>query len=758
MLHSLRKIIQAVSAAEDLDSALKLVVHQVRRAMRTDVCSIYLHFPQTDNYVLMASEGLNQASIGQACLPSGKGLVGLVGLKSETINLKRAAEHPNFHYVQETGEEAFSSFLGVPIIHHRKVLGILVVQQRDERQFDTEEEAMLITLSAQLAGFIAHAEATGGGLRHDTLADGESLDLHYEGVGGSAGVAIGHVAVIAPPADLDKVPDRKCRNAETEVEAFQTALEAVRRKIKIISRTLARNLKNQEQELFEVYMRMLDDNALAGEVIQHIRQGQWAQGSLRRVVQQHIRAFEAMEDPYLRERASDIRDLGRRILAELQQTNTEVRKFEDATVLVAEEVTAAMLVEVPSDKLKAIISTLGSNHSHAAILARSMGIPTIMGAVDFPYRRMEGQEVVIDGYMGRIFLNPSQDLRRQYEQAIAEEDSFTKELEILRNVPAQTRDGHIVPLLVNTSLPLDVSRSLDQGAEGVGLYRTEVPFMIKEHFPSEDEQTDCYRTQLQGFAPLPVTMRTLDIGGDKNLPYFPIKEDNPFLGWRGIRVTLDHPEIFLVQIRAMLKASEGLDNLRIMLPMITHVSEIDESIRWIDQAFSELCEEGYNLVRPPIGVMVEVPAAVYQAKHIAQRVDFMSVGSNDLTQYILAVDRDNPQVADLYHTMHPAVLMALQHVVDAAKVADIPVSLCGELAGDPAGALLLMGMGYESLSMNAASLPKVKSIIRNFTLTQAQEMLQQALEQPGADGVQQVIQDNLKAAGLTRLHSRYLGN
>ena len=758
MLHNLRKIIQAVSSAEDLQSALKIVVHHVRRAMRTDVCSIYLHFPQTDNYVLMASEGLNQASIGRAFLSSGKGLVGLVGLKAETINLKRAADHPNFHYVQETGEEAFSSFLGVPIVHHRKVLGILVVQQREERQFGADEEAMLITLSAQLAGFIAHAEATGGGLRLDALADDASLDLHYEGVSGSGGVAIGHVAVISPPADLDKVPDRRCRNPEEEVEAFQTALEAVRRKIKIISRTLARNLKNQEQELFEVYMRMLDDNALAGEVIQHIRQGQWAQGSLRRVVQQHIRAFEAMEDPYLRERASDIRDLGRRILAELQQTNTQVRTFEDATVLVAEEVTAAMLAEVPAHKLKAIISTLGSNNSHAAILARSMGIPTIMGAVDFPYRRMEGVEVVIDGYMGRIFLNPSQDLRRQYEQAIAEEASFTKELEILRNVPAQTRDHHIVPLLVNTSLPLDVSRSLDQGAEGVGLYRTEVPFMIKERFPSEEEQTDCYRTQLQGFAPLPVTMRTLDIGGDKNLPYFTIKEDNPFLGWRGIRVTSDHPEIFLVQIRAMLKASVGLDNLRIMLPMITHVNEIDESIRWIDQAFSELCEEGYQLVRPPIGVMIEVPAAVYQARHIAERVDFISVGSNDLTQYILAVDRDNPAVADLYHTMHPAVLMALQQVVIAAKAAAIPVSLCGELAGDPAGALLLMGMGYDSLSMNAASLPKVKSVIRNFNLSQAQEMLQQALQQAGADGVQQVIRDHLEAAGLTRLHSRYVGH
>ena len=758
MLHSLRKIIQTVSAAEDLQSALKLVVHHVRRAMRTDVCSIYLYFPQTDNYVLMASEGLNQASIGKAFLPSGKGLVGLVGLKAETINLTRAAEHPNFYYVQETGEEAFNSFLGVPIVHHRKVLGILVVQQRDERQFGTDEEAMLITLSAQLAGFIAHAEATGGGLRQDTLADDESLDLHYEGVSGSGGVAIGHIAVIAPPADLDKVPDRRCRNPEEQVEAFQTALEAVRRKIKIVSRTLARNLKNQEQELFEVYMRMLDDNALAGEVIQHIRQGQWAQGSLRRVVQQHIQAFEAMEDPYLRERASDIRDLGRRILAELQQTNTEVREFEDSTVLVAEEVTAAMLAEVPAHKLKAIISTLGSNNSHAAILARSMGIPTVMGAVDFPYRRMEGLEVVIDGYMGRIFLNPSQDLRHQYEQAIVEEASFTKELEILRDVPAQTRDSHTIPLLVNTSLPLDVSRSLAQGAEGVGLYRTEVPFMIKERFPSEEEQTDSYRTQLQGFAPLPVTMRTLDIGGDKNLPYFTIKEDNPFLGWRGIRVTLDHPEIFLVQIRAMLKASEGLDNLRIMLPMITHVNEIDESIRWINQAYAELCEEGYQLVRPPIGVMIEVPAAVYQARHIAERVDFISVGSNDLTQYILAVDRDNPAVADLYHTMHPAVLMALQQVVTAAKAAAIPVSLCGELAGDPAGALLLMGMGYDSLSMNAASLPKVKSVIRNFTLSQSQAMLQQALQQVCADGVQGVIRDNLKAAGLTRLHSRYVGN
>ncbi len=516
---------------------------------------------------------------------------------------------------------------------------------------------------------------------------------------------------------------------------------------------LARSLKDQEHELFEVYMRMLDDNALAGEIIARIREGQWAQGALKYVIRQHVQAFEIMDDPYLRERATDIRDLGRRVLAELQQTQTQARTYADATVLVAEEVTATMLAEVPVDKLQAIVSIRGSSNSHAAILARSMGIPTVMGAVDFPYTRMEGREIIIDGHLGHIYVNPSADLYHHYEQVIIEEANFSKELEVLRDLPAETRDGHTVSLLVNTSLPIDVSRSLEQGAEGVGLYRTEVPFMIKEHFPSEQEQIDCYRTQLEGFAPRPVTMRTLDIGGDKSLPYFPIEEDNPFLGWRGIRVTLDHPEIFLVQIRAMLKANEGLNNLQILLPMVTHVSEVDEALTLIDQAYQEILEEGCQVDKPPVGVMIEVPAAVYQASQLAAKVDFISVGSNDLTQYLLAVDRDNPQVADLYHALHPAVLAALQQIVDAGKMANIPVSLCGELASDPAGALLLMAMGYDTLSMNAAGLPKVKSALRNFTLQQAQTMLQDALAKSNSDQVEELVKESMEAAGLNRLHS-----
>ena len=754
MLTSIKKITQKVAAAESLQAALDLVVDNVKRAMRTDVCSIYLHFPSTDNFVLMASNGLAKNFISNLSIPSRRGLIGHVASRSEPFRTNEASQHPSFYHVEGIGEEPFNAFLGVPIVHHRIVLGVLVVQHGDSRQYTDEEEALLVTLSAQLAGFIAHAEATGGGLRADVLADEQSTDINYVGVCGSGGVAIAQVAVIAPPADLKKVPDRTCDDVEAEIESFQIALQAVRRKIKIVSRTLARSLKDQEHELFEVYMRMLDDNALAGEIIARIRQGHWAQGALRHVVRQHIQAFEMMDDPYLRERATDIRDLGRRVLAELQQTHTQTRHFSDSTVLVAEEVTATMLAEVPTDKLKAIVSTQGSNNSHAAILARSMGIPTVMGAVDFPYTRMEGREIIIDGHTGSIYVNPSAELYHHYQQVIVEEINFSKELEVLKDLPAQTKDGYDLPLMVNTSLPIDVSRALDRGAEGVGLFRTEVPFMIKEHFPSEQEQVDCYRTQLQGFAPRPVTMRTLDIGGDKSLPYFPIVEDNPFLGWRGIRVTLDHPEIFLVQIRAMLKASQGLDNLQILLPMITHVSEVDEALILIEQAYRELIEEGCLVKMPPVGVMIEVPAAVYQAEHLATKVDFISVGSNDLTQYLLAVDRDNPQVADLYHALHPAVLKALQQIVDAGKAADIPVSLCGELASDPAGALLLMAMGYDTLSMNAAGLPRVKSVIRNFSLAQAQSMLQQVLLQTSSTQVEALVKENMEAAGLNRMHSQ----
>jgi phosphotransferase system enzyme I (PtsP) len=386
-----------------------------------------------------------------------------------------------------------------------------------------------------------------------------------------------------------------------------------------------------------------------------------------------------------------------------------------------------------------------------AILARAMDIPTVMGAVDLPFTQLDGRPIIVDGYKGSVYTDPSENLLKQYEAIEIEEQAFVKGLEALKDLPCETLDKYRLPLFVNTGLMADVVRSLERGAEGVGLYRTEVPFLLRDRFPSEEEQRSIYREQLSAFAPHAVTMRTLDIGGDKALPYFPIEEDNPFLGWRGIRVTLDHPEIFLSQIRAMIKASEGLDNLRILLPMITNIHEVDASKALIARVYNELIEEGYVVKMPQIGVMVEVPAAVYQARELSVRVDFLSVGSNDLTQYLLAVDRNNAQVAGLYQAYHPAVLRALQYVVEQGHAENIPVSICGELAGDPGAAILLMAMGFDVLSMNATNLPKVKSVIRSVTLEQARLLLAEVMEMTYAEQIQARVNRALREAGVTRL-------
>ena len=315
-----------------------------------------------------------------------------------------------------------------------------------------------------------------------------------------------------------------------------------------------------------------------------------------------------------------------------------------------------------------------------------------------------------------------------------------------------TRDGWQVQLWVNIGLSGDITRSLDRGAEGIGLFRTEVPFMSKDRFPTEQEQKTLYREHMEAFEPRPVTMRTLDIGGDKALSYFPIQEENPFLGWRGVRVTLDHPEIFLVQVRAMLKANAGLRGiLRIMLPMISSLTEFRRAKRLIDQAYSEVIEEGVDVKRPDIGVLIEVPAAVYQARLIAKEADFIAVGSNDLTQYLLAVDRNNPRVANLYQEVHPAVISALREVARAAHVAEKPLGICGELAGTPAGAILLTAMGYHVLSMNATHLLRVKWVIRNIKRSDARRMLARVLQMDTAEEVTAFLHKDMVRLGLGKV-------
>ncbi|EHK70053.1 MULTISPECIES: phosphoenolpyruvate--protein phosphotransferase [Pseudomonadaceae] len=750
MLAVLRKIVQEVNAAKDLGSALSIIVQRVRAAMQSQVCSVYLLDPDTNRFVLMATEGLNKRSIGRVSMAPNEGLVGLVGTREEPLNLEDAASHPRFRYFAETGEERYASFLGAPIIHHRRVMGVLVVQQKERRQFDEGEEAFLVTMSAQLAGVIAHAEATGTIRGLDRQGRGIQ-EARFVGIPGSPGVGVGKAVVVLPPADLEVVPDKTVTDIDAELQLFRSALEGVRADMKALSKRLSTQLRKEEQALFDVYLMMLDDAALGNEVTTIIKSGQWAQGALRQVVMEHVQRFELMDDAYLRERAADVRDLGRRLLAYLQQAHQACLIYPENTILVSEELSPAMLGEVPEGRLVGLISVLGSGNSHVAILARAMGVPTVMGAVDLPYSKVDGIDLIVDGYHGEIFTNPSPTLIKQYGDVVEEERQLTQGLDALRSLPCETLDGHRMPLWVNTGLMADVARAQQRGAEGVGLYRTEVPFMVNERFPSEKEQLSIYREQLAAFHPAPVTMRTLDVGGDKALSYFPIKEDNPFLGWRGIRVTLDHPEIFLVQTRAMLKASEGLNNLRIMLPMISGVHEVEESQHLLHRAWCEVRDEGVDIPMPPVGVMVEVPSAVYQARDLARQVDFISVGSNDLTQYLLAVDRNNPRVADLYDYFHPAVLQALQQVVDGAHAEGVPVSICGEMAGDPAAAVLLMGMGFDTLSMNATNLPKVKWLLRQVTLEKARELVQQMRQIDNPQVIHSALHLALRNLGLGRV-------
>jgi phosphotransferase system enzyme I (PtsP) len=745
MLDTLRRIVQEVNNAPDIRSALDFMAKRVRDAMGTEVCSIYLRDNDTERYVLMASEGLKREAVGRVSLGFSQGLVAQVGQREEPINLEDAFAHPKFHYLAETGEDPFHAFLGVPVMHHGEALGVLVVQQRDARRFDQSEEAFLVTISAQLSAVLAHAHASG--VLFEQLDTPQKPSL-YEGLAGASGAVIGTAMLLFPETDLSAVPDRQTDDVAAEIALLDEALVRVRQELRDLTERAKATLGTEEQALFDVYLRMLDRNALPAEVIARIREGQWAQGALRMVVEAHVHNFEIMDDPYLRERAADVRDLGRRVLGQLQSRNRRSIEFPENCILMGDDISAPVLMEMPHGRIAGIVTSRGSRNSHMAIVARAMGIPTVVGCQNLPLKKLDGKELIVDGFRGRVVANASAELKQQFEEIIAEEQSLLAGLEKLRDKPARTQDGVRVQLQVNTGLMTDINRSIERGAKGVGLYRTEIPFMIRDRFPSEEEQRKLYREQLDAFAPHSVTMRTLDIGGDKALSYFPIEEDNPFLGWRGIRVTLDHPEIFMVQVRAMLKAAEGLDNLRIMLPMITSVFEAEEAQHLIHRAWLELREEGVEVAMPPVGVMIEVPASVYQARALAQRVDFLSVGTNDLTQYLLAVDRNNPQVADLYNALHPAVLHALLHVVEQAHAEGKPVSVCGEMAGDPASALLLMAMGYDSLSMSASNLLRVKAAIRKVSMSFLRRLLNEVLAMDNGEVIASYVDLQLTKAGL----------
>lgn len=742
----LRSIVEEVGAAPDFRRALDLMVSRVRAAMHVDVCSIYLVDERSSDFVLVATDGLRQECVGRVRLATGSGLVGLVATSAEPVNLAEASQHPAFRFIEETGEAPFNGFVGVPVVLSRRVLGVLIGQRRARLAFSENEVSLMVTLAAQLAGLIAQIEIEeylgdhGGGAA--------TKNVILRGSEGARGIAVGTAVTLRAPGGLRRVPDRPVADPEQEVEKFKVAVEAELADLAQLRADLADALSATDLALFDAYTLILRSNSLVGDVCQHIRSGNWAPGALREVVHSHARTFERMADTYLKGRAADILDLGERLLLQLQPEQPEQREYPPRVVLVGEEITVSDLTRVPSSRLAALVSVTGTAASHVALLARGLNVPAVFGVANLPVNRLEGLELAVDGYGGRVCISPATALREEYLRLEQEERELSRELQGMRNLPTVTLDGHRVSLYANTALLADVAAARHSGAEGIGLFRSEMHFAARDRFPGEEDQVAVYRQVLRAFANRPVALRTLDIGGDKSLPYFPIREANPYLGWRGIRVTLDHPEIFLTQLRAMLRAGKPQSEYQILLPMITRLDELEEASVLLNRARRELEQRVEPHGSPRLGIMVEVPSVALQIEQYARRAEVLSVGTNDLAQYLFAADRTNERVAHLYDGLHPALLSLIREVVEGARKYGRQVTVCGELAGDPAASLLLMGLGVDGLSMSHSSITKVKWTLRSFRRDRAQALAREALAMSGPGPVRELINHEMEAAGL----------
>jgi len=617
---------------------------------------------------------------------------------------------------------------------------VLVIQQREHRQFDESEESFLVTLATQLAAILSQAQLN--------VLYGRFRQTRVRALAASPGVAIGIGWQDSSQPSLEHVYMASTLDTVRERERLTRALEDAGAEFRRFSKRFTASAQKESAAIFDLYSHLLNDARLKRELFAQIDQGAVAEWAVKKVVEEFAAQFASLQDTYLRERGSDLRALGQRLVFHLDDTIQGNTQWPERFILVADELTATLLAEVPQDRLAGVVVRDGAANSHAAILVRAMGVPTIMGA-DIQPALLSQRQLIVDGYRGELLIDPEPVLVTEYKRLISEEMELSQKAEDDVEQPAALKSGERVKVMLNAGLSADHEKLFGSRVDGVGLYRTEIPFMLQSGFPSEEEQVAQYQGMLQLFPQKPVTLRTLDIGSDKQLPYMPISEENPCLGWRGIRITLDQPEIFLIQVRAMLRANAATGNLGILLPMVTSLEEIDEARRLIDRAGREVEEQlGYELPRTRLGVMIEVPSMVFMLPALVGRVEFISVGTNDLTQYLLAVDRNNTRVAGLYDSLHPAMLRVLRQIITSAEVAGLDVSLCGEMAGDPMGALLLTGMGFRNLSMNGRSVARVKYLLRRIDLADAEELAGRVLQAHFTTDVRQMTAAFMERRGL----------
>ncbi len=702
----LRQIREALAGGGPAQARLDMVVRIIAQSMVAEVCSIYLR-RASGELELFATEGLNPTAVHATRLRAGEGLVGEVARSASPLNLSDAANHPNFAHRPETGEDPFHSFLGAPLLRGGRTIGVLVVQNRAARVYDEDEAEDLQIVAMVLAEMVAGGELV-------DLAEFKDVELapdrpeRLKGAKFADGLAMGrtvfHEAPVAPERLLADDP-------EAEDIRLKAAVEQLRAQIDDMLDG-QHGLVGTSFEVLETYRMFAHDRGWNRSLEDAVRQGLTAEAAVERVRNEHRARFAQARDPYLRERLHDLEDLANRLLRVLAGEKPGVRDLPDDMVLVARNLGPADLLEYPRDKLKGLLLEEGSAANHAAIVARALQIPCVGRLTGVRDRLSEGDAIIVDGETGEAFLRPRPDMIEAFKSRLAVRVQHRAEFERLKDTPAITTDGRRITLLMNAGLAVDLDSLDPTGAEGIGLFRTEFQFMVSEDLPRLDRQTELYNQVMDAAGDKPVIFRTLDLGGDKVLPYLETeREENPALGWRAVRMGLDRPALLRMQLRALLAASRGRE-LRIMFPLIATVDEYRAARDMVDVECEWALRRGRklpSLLR--VGAMVEAPSLLWHLDALLPLTDFISVGTNDLFQYMFAADRTNPRVSDRYDPLSPPALKALDTIQRAAAESGTPVSVCGEMAGRPLEAFVLIALGFQRLSMPPAGVGPVKRMI-----------------------------------------------
>lgn len=727
LLRRLREVMaEPISAQARLD---KIVV-QIAANMVAEVCSVYVL--RADGVLeLYATEGLKREAVHLASLRVGQGLVGLIAAEARTLNLPDAQQHPAFAYLPETGEEIYHAFLGVPILRAGRTLGVLVVQNRAHRTYYDEEVEALQTIAMVLAEMIAAGELEG------LSKAGASLDikrpLSLSGLALCEGVGLGHVVLHEP------------RVVVTNLIAEDSARESVRLDEAIASLRLSVDdmlsrgdigAEGEHRDVLEAYRMFAYDRGWLRRMQEAVANGLTAEAAVEKVQSDTRARLQRQTDPYLWERLHDFDDLANRLLRVLMgRTDGPADPLPRDAIIVARSMGAAELLDYDRDRIRGLVLEEGAPTSHVTIVARALGIAMVGGAANAVSSVENGDAIIVDGERGEIHLRPTADVELAYGEKVKFRAKKQEQYRLLRGRPSQSVDGIRVSLNINAGLLVDLPHLAESGADGIGLFRTELQFMIASTLLKVGEQKALYSAVLDGAAGRPVTFRTLDIGGDKVLPYMrAAQEENPALGWRAIRLGLDRPGLLRMQIRALLHAAAGRE-LRVMLPMITEVDEMVRARAVMERELAHFRRHGHAAPEKLLlGAMIEVPALLWQLDELLAVSDFVSVGSNDLFQFLTASDRGNLRLAGRFDPLSPAFLRALRHIVRRADAAGVPVTLCGELAGQPLAAMALLGLGFRSLSMAPAQIGPVKAMLLDLDIAKLSAELDRILDAPQPDG------------------------